>query len=90
MAVGVVPTDYVDRAFAGAEYDKPDDGTFAGRVPDRPGTVAFGATLRGCEEELLSALGNWILLGLRLEQPLPIIGGIDLNQEPRREPVDAL
>ena len=90
MTVRFVLTDDVDQSLAQAVYDKLDDGTFAGRVPAGPGTVALGTTLRTCEDELRSVLEDWILVGLKLRHPLPVIGGIDLNQEPLLEPVDAL
>jgi predicted RNase H-like HicB family nuclease len=75
---------------ARAVYDKLEDGTFAGRIPECKGVVAFGATLRECEDELRSTLEDWILVGLKLGHPLPVIGEIDLNKEPTHEPVDAL
>ncbi|MBC7263464.1 MAG: type II toxin-antitoxin system HicB family antitoxin [Chloroflexi bacterium] len=83
-------SEYVDQAMAQALYDKLEDGTFAGRIPSCKGVVAFGATLRECEEELRSTLEDWILLGLKLGHPLPVIGSIDLNKEPIREPVDTM
>ncbi len=89
MDARFVLTDYVDRAFAEAVYDKIGDGTFVGRVPPNPGIVAFGSTLRECEDEVRSVLEDWILLGLKLGHPLPVIGGIDLNKEPLVEPVEA-
>ncbi len=79
-----VLSDYVAEALAGAEYDKLEDGTFAARIPDCPGVVAFGGSLRECEGELRSTLEEWILLGLRLGHPLPVLGGIDLNEGPAR------
>jgi len=90
MAARYVLSDYVAGAMAQAIYDKLEDGTFAGRLPFCQGVVAFGASLRECEEELRSTLEDWILLGLRLGHPLPVIGEIDLNKEPAREPVDAV
>ena len=90
MALRFVLTDYVDQAVAQAEYDELDGGTFAGRVPACPGTVAFGSPLRSCEEELRSVLEDSILVGLKLGHALPVVGGIDRNQEPSPEPVDAL
>jgi predicted RNase H-like HicB family nuclease len=75
---------------AEAVYDKLEDGTFAARIPPCKGVTAFGNTLRECENELHSVLEDWILVGLRLEHPLPVIGGIDLNREPPREQVDAV
>ena len=83
-------SDYVEEALAQAVYDKLEDGTFSGRIPVCKGVIAFGKTLRECEEELRSTLEDWIWLGLKLGHSLPIIGGIDLNQEPKREPVDTL
>ncbi len=90
MDARFVLTDYVGRALAEAPYDKLDDGTFVGRVPAALGTVAFGSTLRQCEDELRSVLEDWMLLGLKLGHPLPVIGGIDLNKEPLVGPVDAV
>jgi hypothetical protein len=52
--------------------------------------IAFGATLYACEEELHSTLEDWLLLGLKLGHALPVIDGIDLNQEPTYEPVEAV
>jgi len=83
-------TEYVERAMARARYDKLEDSSFAGNIPDCPGVIAFAPTLRECERELQSILEDWILLGLKLGHPLPVIGGIDLNQKPHREPLDAM
>lgn len=63
---------------ARARYDKLEDSSFAGNIPDCPGVIAFAPTLRDCERELQSILEDWILLGLKLGHPLPVIGGIDL------------
>jgi predicted RNase H-like HicB family nuclease len=85
-----VLSNYVEGAMAGAAYDKLEDGTFSGRIPLCKGVVAFGSTLRECEEELRSTLEDWILVGLKLGHSLPVIDGIDLNKEPSYEPVDTL
>ncbi|MGH2558430.1 MAG: AbrB/MazE/SpoVT family DNA-binding domain-containing protein [Thermomicrobiales bacterium] len=90
MAVQFILTDYVDQALASAAYDKLEDGTFAGRVPECPGAVAFGMSLRACEDELRSTLEDWILVGLKQGHPMPIVAGIDLNKEPTLEPLDSL
>jgi predicted RNase H-like HicB family nuclease len=73
---------------AEALYDKLEDGSYAGHIPACQGVVAFGSSLRECEGELQSTLEDWILLGLRMAHPLPVFGGIDLNEEPQREPVE--
>jgi predicted RNase H-like HicB family nuclease len=88
MGARYILSEYVDQAMAEAGYDKLEDGTFTGRIPSCKGVVAFGATLRECEEQLRSTLEDWILLGIKLGHPLPMIGGIDLNKEPTREPMD--
>jgi len=90
MGIQYILTDYVSQALAQAVYDKLGDGTFAGRIPPCAGVVAFGTTLQQCEAELRSTLEDWILVGLKLGHPLPVIGGIDLNKEPQREPVEAV
>ncbi len=90
MAVRYILSEYMAQAMEQAVYDKLEDGTFAGRIPPCPGVVAFGATLRRCEEELRSTLEDWILVGLKLGHPLPAIGGLDLSAEPTREPVDTV
>jgi len=83
-------SEYVEQVMAQAVYDKLEDGTFAGRIPPCRGVIAFGNTLRECEDELHSVLEDWIFVGLKLGHPLPVIGGIDLNREPTREQVDAM
>ena len=62
----------------------------AGGFPHVKGVVAFGSTLRDCEEELHSTLEDWILVGLKLGHPLPVIAKIDLNTNPSYEPVEAV
>ncbi|GAH17658.1 unnamed protein product [marine sediment metagenome] len=42
------------------------------------------------EDELRSILEDWILAGLKLGHPLPVIVEIDLNREPTYEPLDTV
>lgn len=90
QTIRYILSEYVEQALVNALYDKLEDSTYAGRIPSCTGVIAFGATLRECENELHSTLEDWILLGLKLGHPLPVLGDIDLNMEPRRESVDAL
>lgn len=90
MPIHYILSEYLEQAMSEAVYDKLEDGTFTGRIPSCKGVLAFGAALRECEEELRSTLEDWILVGLKLSHPLPVIEGIDLNKEPVREPVDAV
>ena len=90
MATQFILSDYVKEAMAQAVYDKLEDGTFTGRIPPCQGVVAFGVTLRKCEDELRSTLEDWVLVGLKMKHPLPIIADINLNKEPVYEPVGAV
>ena len=85
-----VLTEYIELAMAQAEYDKLEDSTFSGRIPVCKGVIAFAGNLRECERELRSVLEDWILTGLQLKHPLPVINGCDLNREPVYEPMEAV
>lgn len=90
MSKRYILSGYVEQAMRDAVYDKLEDATFSGRIPCCPGVLAFASTLKGCEEELRSTLEDWALVGLKLRHHLPVIGNIDLNKQPVREPVDTL
>ena len=79
MAAKLVLGDYIGGAMEQAEYDKLEDGSYGGSIPACIGVMAFGRTLRECDAELRSTLEDWILMGLKLGHPLPIVSGIDLN-----------
>lgn len=83
-------TGYIENALSQAEYDKLEDGTFSGCIPSCKGVIAFGNTLRGCEDELRSTLEDWVLVGLKLGHSIPILSGYDLNKEPINESLAAL
>ena len=72
MPIRYILSEYLDRAIAEAEFDKLEDGTFAGRIPACKGVIAFGVTLRECENELRSTLEDWLVVGLKLGHTLPI------------------
>ncbi len=79
MAIKFILSEYIALALDQATYDKLGDGTFAGRIPSCPGVLAFADTLRRCEEELRSTLEDWILVGLKMGHPLPVIDNVNLN-----------
>ena len=78
-------TDYINSALENAEYDKLEDGSFVGRIPQCKGVIAFAKTLRECENELRSTLEAWILVGLKLGHKLPVFNNINLNRKPDSE-----
>lgn len=90
MSAQFILSDYFERAMSHAEYDKLEDGSFAGRIEGCKGVVSFGATLKECEGGLRSALEDWVWLGLRLGHALPVVDGIDLNREPSCEPLESV
>ena len=90
MAPRYILSEYVQAAMAEATYERIQDGTYSGRIPSCKGVVAFAESREACETELHSTLEDWILTGLKLGHPMPVIAEIDLNKEPTREPVDTL
>ncbi len=90
MIAQYILTDYIQQAISKAVFDKLDDGTFSGKIPGFKGVIAFGKTLKECENELHSTLEDWILVGLKLGHKLPVISGLNLNKKPSYEPMDTL
>src|SRR3954469_12705903 len=72
-------TAYIEAALENARYDKLEDGSFSGEIPKLKGVIAFGKSLRECENELRSTLEDWILVGLRLGHKLPVLSGIEFE-----------
>ena len=73
-------TAYIDAAMHQAHYEiLPDEGGYFGAVEGLQGVWAHGTTLEGCREELHEVLEEWIVLGLKMGHPIPILHGIDLN-----------
>lgn len=73
-------TEYIERAMGKAVYDKLEDGTYYGKVPECLGAIAFGETLYQCQSELKSVLEGWLLVKIRHGDQLPVIDGVDLNK----------
>ena len=70
MLIRYILSEYMEQAMAKAVYDKLEDNTFTGRIPLCKGVIAFGKTLRECEDELRSTLEDWILVGLKMGHSL--------------------
>ena len=81
-------TAYIQCAMRHAHYEIIDDPQpFYGSIPECQGVWANGETLEACREELQSVLEDWIVLGLRLGHPIPVIDGIAVAPE-KLEPID--
>ena len=53
--------EYINRAMSKAVYEKLEDNTYSGKIPQTPGVVAFGETLYQCQEELRDAWRDGLL-----------------------------
>lgn len=73
-------TEYIQKAMSKAVYEKLEDGTYCGEIPECSGTIAFGETLQECQANLQSVLEGWLLVKIRHGDRLPVIEGIDLNK----------
>lgn len=49
-------TQYIGKAMSKVVYDKLEDGSFPGKIPQCPGVITFGKTLYQCQQELKSFL----------------------------------
>ena len=74
-------TEYINRAMSKAVYDKLDDSSFSGKIPECQGVVAFGETLFQCEKELRSSLEGWLIVKIRHGDDLPVIDRLNLNRK---------
>jgi hypothetical protein len=86
-------TEYIRAAMAFADYEYVDeDGEppfIFGTISMIPGIWAKADTFPDCQVELQSVLEGWILLGLRMGDVFPVIGGVDLNVEIQRPILEA-
>jgi predicted RNase H-like HicB family nuclease len=73
--------EYISKAMTKAVYEKLEDGTYSGKIPQCHGVITFGETLYECQEELRSALEGWLIVKIRHGDKLPVIGGINLNNK---------
>lgn len=71
---------FVALAMAEAQYKVLDGGSFFGEISSCPGVWANESTLEKCREVLQEVLEEWLVLKLRDRDPLPLVGGIDLNR----------
>jgi predicted RNase H-like HicB family nuclease len=68
-----VLTEYIQAALRRACYEILDDRSFYGEIPGFQGVFADAETLEDCREQLREVLEGWIVLGLRLGHPMPVV-----------------
>jgi predicted RNase H-like HicB family nuclease len=71
---------YINKAMSKAVYDKLDDTSYSGKIPQCPGVIAFGESLYQCQQELESSLEGWLIVKIRHGDKLPVLDRIDLNK----------
>jgi predicted RNase H-like HicB family nuclease len=71
-------TAYIQAGMDQAKYERLEDGTYYGDIPECPGVWADGATLEECRRTLQEVLEEWIVLKLRDGDELPVIAGLNL------------
>ena len=75
-------TAYIRAAMRKAHYEiLPDGEGYFGKIIDIQGVWANTDTLEACREELQEVLEEWIMISLKLGNPIPAIDGIMLNVE---------
>ena len=73
-------TEYIKAAMDRAKSEiLEEDATYVGKIPECQGVWANADTLEACRDELQEVLEEWVILGLQMGHPLPVIDGIDLS-----------
>lgn len=70
--------EYIEIAMENAAFKVLCDGTYFAEVPGFQGAWANADTLEDCRQEMKEVLEDWILLGIKLGHPIPVVGSIDL------------
>ena len=75
-------TAYINAAMRSAHYELSESGEgYFGEIPGLQGVWANADTLEDCRDELRDVLEEWIILGLKMNHQIPVIGGVELNFE---------
>lgn len=68
---------YVNTAMHRAEYERQSHG-WIGYIPDFEGLWVLEETKTRCEEELATALENWLISSFHRGLSIPVVDGLDL------------
>jgi predicted RNase H-like HicB family nuclease len=67
-------TAYINEAMSRATYKILEDGTYFGEVPGLQGVWANATTLEACRRELQEVLEGWLILKIRDNDDIPVLG----------------
>ena len=74
--------EWLEAAMRGTQFELiENEPPWYGEIPECEGVWAVGDSAENCRIELASVLGGWLLLGLRMGDPIPVMGGIDLAMQ---------
>jgi predicted RNase H-like HicB family nuclease len=74
-------TEYIEAAMRKARYEHiSGERVYFGKIPGFKGLWASSETKDACESELRERLDEWIVLSLRMNMSLPVLGGLTLNK----------
>ena len=74
-------TVYIAEAMARATYKILEDGTYFGEIPNLTGVWSNEATLEECRRVLQEVLEEWLLLKLRDDEDVPLLGEVSLARK---------
>jgi len=73
--------EYIQEALRRARYELiEDEEPYYGEIPDLKGVWATGKTLEECRENLKDVIEGWILVSLKKELPIPILGPFEIRE----------
>jgi predicted RNase H-like HicB family nuclease len=73
--------EYIQEALRRARYELiEDEEPYYGEIPDLKGVWATGETLEECRENLKEVVEGWILISLKKDLPVPILGKYEIKE----------
>lgn len=75
---GELLAEYIEISMKEAVFKVLCDGTYFAEIPGFEGAWANADTLENCRQEMKEVLEDWILLGIKLGHPIPVVGSISL------------
>ena len=73
--------EYIQEALRRARYELiEDEEPYYGEIPDLKGVWATGKTLEECRENLKEVVEGWILISLKKDLPVPILGTYEIKE----------
>lgn len=72
-------SEYVNQALKHAEYEKLEDGTWYGEVPDLKYTWANAPTLEECRQRLKDEVEDWLVFAIAHHHSIPTLDGVNIE-----------